>query len=56
MSAQHSPYDGRPFYCSKCGAGWDEYGACEMPDCELESEKEAQERRDRAALAKADAR
>lgn len=32
------PHDGKPFYCALCGAGWNEYGACEEPDCKLESE------------------
>lgn len=27
--------DGLPYYCT-CGAGWNEYGACEDVDCELE--------------------
>lgn len=40
-----SPYDGKPFYCMICGLGFDEYGACELPDCELESETAAQTRK-----------
>ena len=39
-----TPYDGKPYYCALCGAGFGEYMACEMPDCELESEQEAQDR------------
>lgn len=36
-----SPYDGKPFYCSLCAAGYDEYMACEEVDCQLESESNA---------------
>jgi hypothetical protein len=36
--------DGKPFYCKLCGCGFGEYLACEMPDCELESEKDAEKR------------
>lgn len=28
--------DGFPYYCKVCGAGWNEYGACEDVRCELE--------------------
>jgi hypothetical protein len=38
------PYDGQPFYCKICGAGWNEYGACEETDCKLETIEEAQAR------------
>lgn len=41
---RRSPRDGRPFYCSLCGAGYGEYMACEEPDCELESEASAKSR------------
>lgn len=34
--------DGKPFYCVKCKLGWYEYMACELPDCELESEASAE--------------
>lgn len=37
--------DGKPYYCRLCGGGFGEYIACEMPDCELESETEARKRR-----------
>ena len=40
------PDDGHPYYCKLCGAGLDEYFACELPDCELESIEDAQERAD----------
>lgn len=40
-----SPYDGQPYYCALCGAGYGEYIACEMPDCKLETEKESLRRR-----------
>lgn len=36
--------NGKPYYCKLCGAGYAEYLACEMPDCELETETDAQER------------
>ena len=39
---------GKPFYCKLCGAGMGEYMACELPDCELESEADAQQRLARA--------
>jgi hypothetical protein len=45
MSEDRSPYDGKPFYCKACGAGFGEYIACEMPDCLLESVADAGERR-----------
>ena len=38
------PTDGKPFYCKLCGCGFDEYLACEMPDCQLESERVAKKR------------
>lgn len=40
-----SPYDGKPFYCTVCGLGFDEYGACELPDCKLESDADARARK-----------
>jgi hypothetical protein len=36
------PYDGKPYYCKLCGAGYGEYIACEDPDCQLESPTTAQ--------------
>jgi hypothetical protein len=45
MSDRH-PHDGKPFYCALCGAGWHEYGACEEPDCALETEAQAKVRAD----------
>ena len=39
------PSDGKPFYCAVCGCGFDEYLACEMPDCELETLEQANKRR-----------
>lgn len=33
--------DGYPFYCETCGAGWNEYGACEDVACKLESSEKA---------------
>lgn len=37
--------DGKPYYCSECGCGYDEYLACELPFCKLETNKEAEKRR-----------
>lgn len=37
-------YDGEPYYCQLCGAGWNEFGACEQPDCKLESKASAEKR------------
>lgn len=36
--------DGQPYYCTFCGMGWNEYGACEDVRCVLESTVEAQKR------------
>lgn len=33
--------DGLPYYCKACGLGWNEYGACEELECELESAETA---------------
>jgi hypothetical protein len=43
--------DGLPYYCKACGAGWNEYGACDDVACELEpsSRSEARRTRDRPA-------
>ena len=38
------PNDGKPYYCVLCGAGFGEFMACEMPDCELEDEARAASR------------
>jgi len=38
------PHDGKPFYCTFCGAGWDEYGACEDVRCALETKEAAMQR------------
>jgi hypothetical protein len=39
-----SPYDGKPFYCAVCGAGFGEFMACEAPDCIIESWEAARNR------------
>lgn len=39
-----TPTDGKPFYCVKCKMGYGEYIACDLPDCELESEASAEMR------------
>lgn len=36
--------DGKPFYCTFCGSGFNEYGACEEVNCTLESAEEAKKR------------
>lgn len=36
--------NGKPYYCVLCGFGGAEYMACEMPDCTLETEADAQAR------------
>lgn len=46
-----TPYNGRQYYCIKCGLSFGEFIACELPDCTLESWSEAQRR---AQLHKAD--
>ena len=44
MSKDRTPRDGKPYYCVKCKMGFAEYIACELPDCELESEASAEMR------------
>ena len=39
-----TPTNGKPFYCIKCNMGFQEYMACELPDCELESKASAEAR------------
>jgi len=39
-----TPYDGKPYYCVECDAGFGEFMACELPDCRLESERGAETR------------
>ena len=40
-----SSTDGKPFYCTICGSGWNEYMVCRAEmDCELESKAEAMKR------------
>lgn len=38
--------DGKPYYCALCGLGFDEFLACEEPDCRLETVERAQERKE----------
>lgn len=40
-----NPYDGEPFYCEVCGAGYGEYLTCLMADCKLEHAAVAHERK-----------
>ena len=44
VELERTPTDGKPYYCEVCGMGFGEYMACEMPDCKLESEEQAQRR------------
>jgi len=44
MSAR-TPFDGKPYYCAVCGLGLGEFYACEEPDCRLENDAMAQERK-----------
>lgn len=39
-----TPADGEPYYCTFCGLGWNEYGACEDVRCALETKEEAAKR------------
>lgn len=40
------PYDGKPYYCNRCGLGWSEFMACEE-ECELETAAKAAARREK---------
>lgn len=51
--SERKPNDGRPYYCVLCGCGFGEYLACELPDCKLETEAEAQDRRKRCVRRRA---
>ena len=42
-----TPYDGAPYYCTVCGAGFYEFMACERTECEREGVKDAERRRDK---------
>ncbi len=42
-----TPYDGAPYYCITCGAGFYEFVNCEQADCEREDVREAERRRDK---------
>lgn len=37
--------DGEPFYCTFCGSGFNEYGACEDVRCKLETKETAMKRK-----------
>ncbi len=41
MNDERTPTDGKPYYCKVCGMGFDEFLACEEPDCALEGEADA---------------
>jgi len=45
MAALRDPYDGEPFYCVTCSAGYGEYAACEDVACQLESKAAAEARK-----------
>jgi hypothetical protein len=42
--AERTPYDGKPYYCEICGAGFYEFMTCERPDCRLERPERAEQR------------
>ncbi|MEM1046446.1 MAG: hypothetical protein AAGL24_09855 [Pseudomonadota bacterium] len=42
---RRTPYDGKPYYCTICDAGFGEFTACDDYYCELESEDAAKDRR-----------
>lgn len=42
---ERTPYNGRPFYCNTCGAGFGEFMACDGVECELETETQAMARK-----------
>lgn len=42
--ANRTPDDGEPFYCTYCGSGYEEYGACEDVRCKLETKETAMKR------------
>jgi len=48
-----TPYDGAPYYCVACGAGFYEFIHCERPDCDREDVSAAKRRQEkqRASLA-----
>lgn len=46
------PDDGYPYYCDMCGAGYREFLACDrIFECRLETEREAETRRQRVLSA-----
>lgn len=40
-----TPYDGAPYYCATCGAGFYEMAKCDRPDCDREDVTEAERRK-----------
>jgi hypothetical protein len=45
LRGERSPRDGKPYYCTLCGAGLPEYLACETSaQCQLETPEAAQAR------------
>lgn len=48
MSDERTPTDGKPYYCALCGCGFGEFLACELPDCQLETDRKALNRASRA--------
>ena len=42
--SEREPYDGHPYYCIECDAGYREYLACKMDACELENKRTAEAR------------
>lgn len=45
MTKIPDPYDGEPYYCEVCGAGYGDWIACRLLECKLEHEAVAHERK-----------
>lgn len=41
MSEKRTPFDGQSYYCEICGLGFQEWGACEEVECQLEPIEDA---------------
>ena len=55
QTTTRTPTDGKPYYCTHCGAGFGEYMACEEMDCRLETILAAHDRRTKHLREKANA-
>ena len=49
LVAERTAWDGQPFYCARCGEGFQAFIACELGVCALESEAEARRRAGKGA-------